>query len=176
MSLTIIYIRHAEKAYANGKGPADLPHHDPDILPEEEPKCQELGAHLIATYGPPDTVLSSPYLRARRTAALLVSAIPEAIRPNIVLDAQIAEFLGHQKRYKEPDVYPETSCVGQLPPPRESFRALSDRGAAHLHAIGLASTSNSPYTGARNVWVVTHGLFIQTLVKLLKLQWMSGLM
>ena len=104
--INIVFIRHADKAYSNSKGPPGCYQHDPPVIDSEE-KISYRGNYLIKKYGVPKFCVVSPYLRTRQTLKGLLSDHLERTNDNpskipIIVEPLIAEFLGNQ--YGEPDV------------------------------------------------------------------------
>ena len=157
-----VYLRHANKAYANGKGPNGYPAHDPDLIEGEQEKCITTAHQLIQEYGIPERILScSPLLCARRTAQFLAQSVTEFtdITPIIYTDPNLAEYLGNQKHFDYPDVMPETRIPG-LPLTTESILELTQRTKHHVldvHCLSRDDTRNI-------VWVVTHAFVMAHLI------------
>src|SRR5579871_4500548 len=97
--MTIIWLRHGEKAYDNSKGPPGSLEHDPGLIKEAKKEIIGRAKELITLYGSPDWCLTSPYLRTRQTAQIMTSIIEEEQRPQVKVDVNVAEFLGYQKPY-----------------------------------------------------------------------------
>jgi len=69
--MELIIIRHA---IAVARGTPDVPDEDRPLTPEGEQKFREAAKGLAALVDPPDAVLTSPWLRARQTAAIAAAA------------------------------------------------------------------------------------------------------
>jgi broad specificity phosphatase PhoE len=166
LQLTIIWIRHAEKAYSNNRGNIGCLQHDPDILLTEHPRVQEQSKRLITRYGIPQLVFTSPYKRARQTAALMTEVCDINIRPEVQVDVQISEFLGYQDprtvdnvKTFEPDIDP-TTAMWSPPPIRESVESMTARITAHIQMLTLnEGLKDEPHQSAV-IWVITHGIII----------------
>lgn len=157
---TFIWIRHAQKEYSNSHAPKGKPLHDPDIVPGAQEKIDGLRAKLIETFGLPVWCFSSPYLRARTTADLLVGPLGTPV----TYDPKIGEYLGWQKGTL--DICPSTRNVVEtetkLPPLGESLRALDERCLEHLRELDRLSSGV--------YWIITHGVVIEHLTRLLGLK------
>ena len=64
-----IYIRHADKQYKNMD--ADLYKLDPGIKSVGVEKSRKVAEKLVAEYGEPTRIISSPFRRARETAMVM---------------------------------------------------------------------------------------------------------
>ncbi len=181
--ITIVWLRHGEKAYANSKGPLGSFAHDPPLKPGAEVAVLEQGRALVKAYGLPLYCLTSPYLRTRETAKHLLAATGgaaspgESKRPQQYVDVDIGEFLGNQKPYMGadgvmkfvPNVGADTasyaSRTGALPPIGERLSDLAARCRKHLRLFHLtkfskaAKASDAGFT----IWVVTHGLVLRNI-------------
>jgi phosphohistidine phosphatase len=69
--MELIIIRHA---IAVARGTPGVPDEDRPLTPEGEQKFREAAKGLAALVDPPDAVLTSPWLRARQTAAIAAAA------------------------------------------------------------------------------------------------------
>ncbi len=144
--MPLIFIRHAEKEYENGHGPAGCYQHDPHITQTAE-ELADRGHYLRTKYGRPEICFVSPYLRTRETLA--------GLEPNasVQIEPLLGEFLGNQRKT---DVDP-TTCQFALPPAGETMIQLRQRCRLFLDSVkeieGIA-------------WIVTHGLVISTIAKM----------
>ena len=146
----MIYIRHAEKSYANGGNdtfPLDPPLTDQGI---EAARCRF--QHLFNTYGVPPRIVSSPFLRARETAYIAQNIIFDLIGcvVPVTYDSNIGEYLGHHMK-KDINVClcPETLALNPIPP--ETWKQYSQRMYIYVN-------SNPP-----DGWYITHGIVIQSI-------------
>lgn len=155
----IVWIRHAEKQYDNHKGPVGCKQHDSPIQINEAEleriKCRTL--NLIDSYGIPDTIIYSPFLRARQTMDKMYSTIRTLSDKDIKFkcDINIGEYLGFQKpKNGLADVEATTSIY--YPSKKvylgESIEELKTRVYNHLSNI-------KEKTGI--IWVITHGFVIK---------------
>jgi hypothetical protein len=97
----IVWIRHAEKQYANHKGPIGCKQHDSPIqnTDSENERIKLRTLNLIDNYGIPDTIIYSPFLRVRQTMDKMNTIIKTVSDKHIeyLCDPDIGEFLGFQK-------------------------------------------------------------------------------
>lgn len=166
-----IYIRHAEKAYSNGKGPQHLPKHDPPITEKSIESIQEIGSKLIKEYGIPDLIITSPYLRVQQTVEYLTSSIKKNINDKVHIDLNIAEYLGHQK--DEIDLTETTLDlinykIDKLPQPGETMTQLKERIVEHMRLVQLGEDTIKNEKTPDIIWIVTHGLIIKNVYSVLK--------
>ncbi len=163
---TIVWIRHAEKAYANGKGPKGSTLYDPDIVSAEESRIATTSRDLIEKYGPPQEILSSPYLRTRRTADILAqTASVELKLPSlpIRIDKNIGEYLGYQKLKTYPPGSRElefATAAHVSAETKETEAQLFSRVEGHIEILIGAQKPISPTKTPPAIWIVTHGLII----------------
>ena len=137
----VYWIRHAEKAYKNGRG---TPLHDPPLLDTTTP--------IILNIEEPSCMILSPYLRTRQTAQRLMSGLGKSVRVELSVD--IAEYLGH---WSTVDVNESTICPF-LPPPRETMNQLRARCRRHISSLRrILEHEHDPSTV---IWVITHGIVI----------------
>lgn len=176
-TISILWIRHGEKAYANCKGPNGCYQHDPGIIGDTS-IIKERGKQLVDLYGIPAHCIVSPYRRTRETASLLLSSIDIKDRPEIRGDPSIAEYLGNQRPYlddkkkisRKPLVEPATAKF-EIPEIEETEIQLRERCQKHLQYFQLDDIQKEAAPGAKIViWVVTHGIVIDTLYRLLTCQ------
>ena len=69
--MQLIIIRHAT---AGPRGTPGIPDEDRPLTPEGEQKFREAAKGLASLVGRPDALLTSPWLRARQTAAIAAAA------------------------------------------------------------------------------------------------------
>lgn len=183
--ITIIWLRHGRKLYDNNKGPEGCYQHDPALDIGAEKEIINRAESLIKTYGVPTHCVASPYRRARDTALWMISAIKGLDAPNVQIDANISEFLGHQKIYmdekgilnNEPKAELDTLQFGP-PTIGETYNQLFSRCQKHIELFELnpfALTVSAPYSKTKDeekkedtnqgmvVWVITHGVVISTI-------------
>jgi phosphohistidine phosphatase SixA len=150
-----LYIRHAEKEYKNGKNEEFSL--DPDITEEGKISAFNKFKLLFATYGAPERIITSPYLRTRTTAEMARSVIFEQtnIYIEIEYDNQLGECLKNQKD-KDLDICLRPETLIHNPIPSESLKQYNNRIYAH--------TKKSQY----NTWYITHGFNIYTIASIKK--------
>lgn len=188
----IIFIRHGEKEFSNGKGKEESYQHDPPII--NPSKILEKGEYLKTIFGKPTYCITSPYLRCRETLFLLLHLNLSKIEYNIYVDNNISEYLGNQKVYyvngkktTTPLVSPGTLKFNP-PPVKEHFKDLLIRSELSLDILfkeidllleekkcnnfgksynKISSNELKTYKKDIVIWVVTHGLLISLIYKIL---------
>jgi len=162
MSRCFIWLRHAEKAYDNGKGPPGSYVHDPPLVEGQEELIKRRAQQLIAMGGYPTDVFISPYLRTRQTYEHL------GVMVEPLVDANVSEYLGHQDRHRPPHLghcTPETLSFNP-PRTRESLDEFTHRCGIHLRET-LGITPHAYFDDHRVIWIVTHGFVMQTIARCL---------
>ena len=149
----LILIRHAEKAYPNGKGSENDKKHDPPLTKEGMESCLIKSKQLIESFGAPDMIICSPYQRCRQTANFL-----NLNNLGIKVESGVAEYLGNHKESKL-DITEETSLHPINHP--ETWRQFQTRIINYSKVIRKLDPN-------KIIWVITHGVVIQTLCKLMK--------
>ena len=110
---------------------------------------------LFQNYGPPDILISSPYLRARETAEIAQQIIYKLcgnIIP-IIYNRYIGEYLGFQKDKNIAKELHEETLIHK-PIPQESWNQYSSR-------IRRFTDNLEKYN--KNTWYISHGLIIQSI-------------
>lgn len=139
-----VLIRHGKKKWKNGTRTNDGYSFDPPLIDGED--IVSLRDSLLQTSGEPVSIFCSPFLRCRQTAEILSE---EQIPIRIVPD--LREYLGNWNgRHRRVDLDPETQRHIRGPVV-ESFNDFKHR-AIHLDRYLQP-----------NVWIVSHGLVIETL-------------
>lgn len=152
--MIIVYIRHAPKQFKNGQSATYSL--DPPLIPGAQLQITTLAQRLISSYGTPDVILSSPFLRTRQTAEIMSTMCDEKVP--IHCDMTVSEYLGNHATRKL-DVHPTTKQFN--PPHPENFTDFRKRIKLHftkLFTIDLPQ--NHPV-----IWVITHGIVIQQIAK-----------
>jgi broad specificity phosphatase PhoE len=161
MSNSIVWIRHIEKLYKNGKADKNNKNqyqHDPGILMTEDTmtNVKSLILKLIESYGKPRRMIVSPYLRTRETTELILKVLKEMdIEPEIIYSTDIAEYLGFCKReYNKQEADLDLETVEHF-----NFKVYLGEGFNHfkkrlLNHINFIEKQND------NIWVITHGLVL----------------
>ena len=152
----IIWFRHAEKSYNNGKAPRGEKQHDPGILNDINP-INSLVDELITKYGYPDRIITSPFLRTRQTANVVKKRLQ--IRHNkiipIEIDCTVMEYLGfckNKKDYADIDSETEKHLGGPIKLD-ETLDSLMYRIKQHINQ------------SLNNIWVITHGIIMSYIYK-----------
>ena len=151
-----IYIRHADKEYANGD--ADLYKHDPGITASGVEKTKMVARHLVDQWGAPDRIIVSPYRRTRETAQIMNGILSEKVPMHI--DSELSEYLGNHRTVPI-DVTESTLVHG--PPHPETFPEMKARVRKHHNTI----TSYARKKDQGVIWIVTHGLIIKQVASLI---------
>ena len=151
-----IYIRHADKEYANGD--ADMFKHDPGITENGVEKSKMVARHLVDQWGKPNRIIVSPYRRTRETAAQMNSILEKPVP--IHVDISLSEYLGNHRTV--PIDVTERTKVHEPPHP-ESFSDMKRRVRRHNQKISAYGKT----TGNGIVWIVTHGLIIKQVADLM---------
>lgn len=151
----LIYIRHAEKEYKNGK--SKIYSHDPGITKDGLEKTKIITQKLLDLWGDPDLIVCSPYQRTRETAITINNVLRQLDKPvKIKIDPELSEYLGNHK--DDPmDVRPETEVWN--PPHPETFSQMKQRIKSHYRKI-VNWTFDHPGK-IKTIWFVTHGLIIK---------------
>jgi broad specificity phosphatase PhoE len=151
--MVIIWIRHAEKIYGNGKGPIGSKQHDPAIFESEGVKIKNLTSRLIKFFGQPDKIICSPYLRTRQTYNFMKE---EFSNMNCLYDENVGEFLGFCNKNRnfamKPDLEDETKkYIQKSLLLNETLLDLKIRVLNHINEIANQK---------ENIWIITHGIFM----------------
>lgn len=156
----MLYIRHGEKMYANGK--AEDFRMDPPLTMQGKIDALNKFKELLKKYGPPPVIVCSPFLRARETARIAKNVIfletGESVE--IIYNASIGEYLGNHENVNATDLYPET--LKYNPILKEDMKEFIYRVNNHVSV---------------EAWFITHGIFIQKLASKLghKIKYPSNL-
>lgn len=145
-----IYLRHGEKAYANGKSPT-FPL-DPPLTEDGRLGIVRETLRLYNIYGLPPAIITSPYLRCRETANIIQLVLYQHTRKivDISVDRILSECLTHQRgKYKQSYLQPETLAYKPFTP--ESWPMFASRVRKHFQ------------TETECAWFITHGAFITEL-------------
>lgn len=192
-TLTItVLIRHGEKLYANNKPPsAEYPLFDPPLSLCDKnhinsfnklmttityeirtflDKIKSTFTHSIKDI---NAVITSPYMRTRETARLIIESsrmcnmFGKSIDPKILIDSEIGEYLGHQKppsphnmnRY---DFYDDTIRMGKnnIPPFGESMEDLRKRCMDQSNKLIFRKSKEN----INCVFIVSHGLILTNMI------------
>lgn len=141
--MVIIFIRHGEKAYRNGR--SAIYAHDPPLTKRGEDKCADVSTDILK-YGTPNIVYSSPYLRCRQTMECLLKRAQS--KPEIIIDNRIAECLVRQSYMQ---VHDETAKYN--PPHEKDYRDVEKRIDDFYQDVSKGHKD-------KVIWVVTHGIVV----------------
>jgi len=158
----IVWIRHAEKSYSNGKAPRGEKQHDPGIRNDINP-INTLVDELVSKYGYPSKIICSPFLRTRQTANVIKKRlqIRHDKTPIFEINSLIREYLGfckNKKDYADIDSETEKHLGGPIKI-EEEIESLQNRIDLHIRRIK---------TEEENVWVITHGIVMSYIYKTLE--------
>jgi phosphohistidine phosphatase SixA len=169
-----IYIRHADKEYANGD--ANLYKHDPGITNDGVEKTRMVANYLIEQWGPPTLIIVSPYRRTRETAEImnltLKNKVPSS-QSEMVVDTDISEYLGNHRGI--PIDVTDSTLIYEPPHP-ETFLEMRRRVKRHHKRIRkyIKTIEKSPTPrkkkqkqNSKIIWIVTHGLIIKQVASLI---------
>lgn len=149
-----IYIRHADKEYANGD--ATLYKHDPGITDKGIEKAKMVAKRLVEQWGMPDRIIVSPYRRTRETAKVMKAALlePGILRKIPVnVDRDVSEYLGN---HRTAPIDVTESTLTHEPPHPESFSEMKTRVESHNNKITKYIKKHGGV-----IWIVTHGLIMK---------------
>lgn len=152
--MTILYIRHAEKAHKNGERNAVFAH-DPELTKNGKLKSIEYGKELVEKYGPPNVIYSSPFERTRQTMNCLASSIPDITNLRSYSCNDLSEFLGNWKPHQV-KLRPETAKCN---PPICDHKTFEENVARHIEEFKKIDHSNLV------IWVITHRKSIREIAK-----------
>lgn len=146
-----LYIRHADKLYANEKG---FPLHDPPIKDCVD-QIESSARTLLYFYGVPSVICTSPFERARQTAEIIKRLIWKeyGIEVEIVIDILISEYLGNRRQ--DVEVKKETDQYNF--PIEDNINQFIERVQNHL----IESSTRFEYS-----WNITHGIVINMISKI----------
>jgi broad specificity phosphatase PhoE len=155
----IVWLRHAEKSYTNGRAPKGEKQHDPPITNDLNP-IYNLIDELIVKYGYPDKIITSPFLRTRQTTNVIKKRLQIRYNkiPTIETSCLIREYLGFCKNKTDyADIDSETEkYLGSPIKLEETIDNLQYRIQSHI---------NSLFTESNNIWVITHGIVMSYIYK-----------
>jgi len=161
MKRKLIWIRHGNKLYCNGKAPEGYHQHDPPLKEDAKEDIYKKVNHLTQEFGFPDRIICSPFLRTRQTAEKMLERLyalnVKKASPIIVeMDMNISEYLGFQKPYySEADVDKETLDLSKTKILLgESLKSLNFRVKEHISNLNLFEDKSEI------IWVITHGIIL----------------
>jgi len=144
-----IYIRHADKAYKNME--SEIFKHDPGITQVGVERARKVALKLVEEYGPPTSIVSSPFRRARETAMIMNMTLNNPFE-EILIDNTLSEYLGNHNNVPL-DVTTATKIHN--PPHPETFDEMKKRVKKHVEKQRKNKNTN------QIVWFITHGLIIK---------------
>lgn len=152
----MILIRHGEKEYKNTK--SSTYSLDPDLTKQGKLNAYSKFSLLLATYGVPDKIIASPYLRTRTTADIAKQVIHDitGIDVEIIYDNYLSEFLKYDK-------YVNVNLNNDLRPETLQFDPI----LPETHIQHKERMQELLETCLDNVWYIQHGYNITTMVSLL---------
>jgi len=152
---SMLYIRHAEKEYKNGKNEEFSL--DPDITEKGKIEAFNKFKLLVDKYGVPEKIITSPYLRTRTTAEIARSVIFE--QTNIYVEIEhaneLSECLKNQIN-KDLNICLRPETLIHNPTLHENLTQYHNRIYNH--------TKKAQY----NTWYITHGFNIYTVASIKK--------
>jgi broad specificity phosphatase PhoE len=157
----VIWIRHGNKLYCNGKAPEGYHQHDPPLKEDAKEDIYKKVDSLIYEHGYPTKIICSPFLRTRQTVEKMLERLyltNNKITSNITIemDMDISEYLGFQKPYfSEADVDKETSNLSKTKILLgESLKSLNFRVKEHISKLNLFDKKSE------TIWIITHGIIL----------------
>ena len=89
--MSLLWIRHGEKKFKNGKGIPGYSQHDPPLKENSDMKINILGHNIFLNFGIPDKIISSPFLRTRETSLKLINFFRQqySVEIPMVIDTNI---------------------------------------------------------------------------------------
>ncbi len=156
-----VYIRHAEKEYANGD--SMLYKHDPGITDNGIEKSKMVAKHLVEQWGYPNFIIVSPFRRTRETASIMNNTLETPVK--IIIDSKLSEYLGNHRTVPI-DVTENTQLYN--PPHPEIFNDMKKRVKKHHDDI-IKFIENNNKTGGV-IWIITHGLIIKQVAYLINIK------
>jgi broad specificity phosphatase PhoE len=164
MKRKIIWIRHGNKLYCNGKAPEGYHQHDPPLKEDAKNDIYKKVDSLLYEFGVPDRIICSPFLRTRQTVEsileqLYLSNVKKASSITVEMDMNISEYLGFQKPYfSEADVDKETLDLSKTKITLgESLKSLNFRVKEHISNLNLFDDKSE------TIWVITHGIILNNI-------------
>jgi broad specificity phosphatase PhoE len=160
----MIWIRHANKLYCNGKAPEGYHQHDSPIHEDSIKDIHNKTDILVEEFGFPTKICVSPFLRTRQTVERILQRLyildtKKTSDITVESDTDISEYLGFQKPYgNEADVTEETASIfDKKIILGESLKNLNYRVKSHITRLNLIE--NKPEI----IWIVTHGIVLNNI-------------
>lgn len=144
-----LFLRHGPKQYSNGKSNEYCL--DPALTLEGKELAALQFREYVGVYGMPTQIRTSPYLRARETAAVAQEIMRDiGAKVPIVVDRGLSEYLGNQsERYLPESFRPETWNSNPIKP--ENYGEFRGRVRRWYKKVKPDVT----------VWYITHGTVIR---------------
>ena len=158
--MSLIWIRHGEKKFRNGKGIPGYYKHDPPLKEDCDSKINIVGYSIYLNSGVPDKIICSPFLRTREIAKKLQEFFFMTYNKfvDISIDNNIREFLGW---VKPPGIKAEVSEETQqyVNPILgiEKIKDVEERSKIHVNSINKH----------QKLLIITHGIVIEFIYKYL---------
>ena len=156
--MSLIWIRHGEKKFPNGKGSPGYFKHDPPLKDNCDDKIRILGFSIFVKFGIPEKIICSPFLRTRETAHMLQKFFEVEYQSSIPIsvDNNITEFLGWIRPIGDKaDVSKETSKYIEPILGVEKVKDVEERSKTHVNTIKRNI----------NTLIITHGIVIEFINK-----------
>jgi broad specificity phosphatase PhoE len=161
----LIWIRHAPKEYANGKGPTGSKQYDSpvDFNFDTIMDIEDLVNTLIKSYGKPTRIVTSPFLRTRQTSLYIREYIKDKYNhsPDIQMSKDVSEFLGFCRRVENPQENFQSETFAYMDKNvrfDETQSELRQRVNNHINEV-------RNYDGC--TWIVTHGIVMSRIYEIL---------
>jgi broad specificity phosphatase PhoE len=155
----MLIIRHGDKEYHNNSKVKSC-RLDADLSKSGVITARKVFKSYLQQYKLPSKIISSPYLRARRTASIaqeIILAETGYLIP-VEIDILLSEYLGNQYAIKEEDFTIFTKELSVII--NENENDLRQRMKAFLENVKLTS---------EYIWVITHGFNIFTINEILNI-------
>ncbi len=160
--MVVIWIRHAEKLYNNGKAFNRGKQHDSPLKIEHDlsEQIEWLATKLISYTGPPKKIIISPFLRTRQTAKIIMDFVKVGFE--VIYSNDIMEYLGFcHSRNGYADLEPET--LSKMKKTQlllgETIEDLESRISHHISEVKK---------NEENVWIITHGFVINKIYEIIE--------
>jgi broad specificity phosphatase PhoE len=164
MKRKIIWIRHGNKMYCNGKAPEGYHQHDPPLKEDAKEDIYKKVNNLLYEFGFPDRIICSPFLRTRQTVEAILEQlylinVQKSSKITVEMDMNISEYLGFQKPYfSEADIDKETLDLSKTKILLgESLKSLNFRVKEHISKLNLTEGKSE------TIWVITHGIILNNI-------------
>lgn len=156
--MPVLWIRHGEKKFKNGRGMIGYYKHDPPLKDNFLHKINIVGHSIYLNQGLPDKIICSPFLRTRETSKRLQDFFFLNYNKfiDIEINIDIGEYLGWLKPVGlKAQVSEETSKYITPILGKEKIKDVEERCKKHVKSIDAS----------QNLLIVTHGIVIEFLHK-----------